>query len=144
MCGFISGLIAKFAAAASGGGGVGRASKSGRSPGKRGNGPSPAPMFTGAWLSSVALTATSLPCQLIVIAEFCGASSRLSLMPLDCILAITHLSASTLFLLFVTCARSVMLSSNVGRNDHAVNVESATIDLKDGKCTGLNSIFYKR
>ena len=57
-----------------------------------------------AWLSSAELTATSLPCQLIVIAEFCGASSFLSLIPLGCILAMTHFNASTLFLLFVTCA----------------------------------------
>ena len=57
-----------------------------------------------AWLSSAVLTATSLPCHEIVIAEFCGASSRLSLMPFGCMRAITHLSASTLFLLFVTCA----------------------------------------
>jgi hypothetical protein len=78
------------------------------------------------------------------MAEFCGASSRLSLMPFGCILAITHFNASTLFLLFVTYAFAWLLSSNVGRNDHAVTVESATIDLKDGKCTVLNSIFYKR
>ena len=57
-----------------------------------------------AWLSSAELIATSLPCHEIVIAEFCGASSFLSLMPLGCIRAMTHLSASTLFLLFVTCA----------------------------------------
>ena len=49
-----------------------------------------------AWLSSAELTATSLPCHEIVMAWFCGASSRLSLMPLGCILAMTHFSASTL------------------------------------------------
>mgnify|MGYP004246598429 CR=1 FL=1 len=75
--------------------------------GKRGVHPRSAPMFTGAWLSSAALTATSLPCQLIVIAEFCGASSRLSLMPLGCMRAITHLSTSTLLRLRVK--RSVII-----------------------------------
>ena len=57
-----------------------------------------------AWLSSDALTATSLPCQLIVMAEFCGASSRLSLIPFGCILAMTHLSTSTLLQLRVKCS----------------------------------------
>ena len=60
-----------------------------------------------AWLSSDALTATSLPCHEIVIAEFCGASSRLSLIPFGCILAMTHLSASTLLQLRVK--RSVII-----------------------------------
>ena len=55
-----------------------------------------------AWLSSVELTATSLPCHEIVMAEFCGASSFLSLIPFGCIRAMTHLSASTLLRLFVT------------------------------------------
>jgi hypothetical protein len=97
-------------------------------------------MFTGAWLSSAALTATSLPCQLIVIAEFCGASSRLSLMPLGCMRAITHLSTSTLLQLRVK--RSVIIECR--KNNYAETVESTTIDLKDDKCTVLNSIFYKR
>jgi len=57
--------------------------------------------------SIAALTATSLPCQLIVIAEFCSASSRLSLMPLGCMRAITHLSTSTLLRLRVK--RSVII-----------------------------------
>ena len=49
-----------------------------------------------AWLSSAVLTATSLPCHEIVMAWFRSASSFLSLMPLGCILAMTHLRASTL------------------------------------------------
>ena len=60
-----------------------------------------------AWLSSAVLTATSLPCHEIVMAEFCGASSRLSLMPLGCMRAITHLSTSTLLRLRVK--RSVII-----------------------------------
>ena len=91
----------------SSGGGVGGALKTGRSLRKRDRYPQSAPMFTEAWLSSAALTATSLPCQLIVIAEFCGASSRLSLMPLGCMRAITHLSTSTLLQLRVK--RSVII-----------------------------------
>jgi len=75
-----------------------------------------------AWLSSAELTATSLPCHDIVMAEFCGASSFLSLIPFGCILAMTHLSASTLFLLFVTYAFAWRLSSNVGSGDIIISV----------------------
>jgi len=78
-------------------------------------------------MSCDALTSTSLPCQLIVIAWFYGAPSLRPLIPLGCMRAITHLSASTLLQLFVTCAWSVLLSSNVGSNDHAETVGSATI-----------------
>ena len=49
-----------------------------------------------AWLSSAVLTATSLPCHEIVMAWFRSASSFLSLIPFGCILAMTHLRASTL------------------------------------------------
>ena len=93
-----------------------------------------------AWLSSAELTATSLPCHEIVMAEFCGASSFLSRIPFGCMRAMTHFNASTLLQLRVK--RSVIIECR--KNNYAETVESTTIDLKDDKCTVLNSIFYKR